>query len=223
MPHILIVEDEEDICEILKFNLENEGYKISIAYSAEEAVTLNLLDFDLLLVDVMMDKMSGFEFAKVVRQNNFTKHVPIIFLTAKSAEQDVLTGFRIGADDYIYKPFSIRIVLARIQAVLQRNRTDDTAGDYHFKTLHILAEQKKVLVGEREIDLTKKEFEMLLFFMRHSGKVFSREEILHYIWSDQVCVTDRTIDVHINRLRKKIEPYGSHIITRSGYGYCFEC
>lgn len=222
MYQILIVEDEADICEILKFNLENEGYAVTTALSAEEAITLNLPHFHLLLVDVMMDKMSGFEFAQIVRKNSHTKHIPIIFLTAKSAEQDVLAGFKSGADDYIYKPFSIRIVLARIQAVLQRHDFEHQGGDLHFKSLHLYPQQKKTMIGESEADLTKKEFEMLLLFMRHAGTVFSREEILHHVWSDQVCVTDRTIDVHINRLRKKIEPYGSHIVTRSGYGYCFE-
>ena len=222
MTQILIVEDEADICEILKFNLENEGYGVSVAYSAEEALALNLPKFNLFLVDVMMDKMSGFEFAQIVRNNCHTKQIPIIFLTAKSNEQDVLNGFVVGADDYIYKPFSIRIVLARVHAVLQRYDAENLGVNLHFESLHLYPDQKKAMVGDREIDLTKKELEMLLLFMRNTGKVFSREEILHHIWSDQVCVTDRTIDVHINRLRKKIEPYGNNIVTRSGYGYCFE-
>ena len=222
MTQILIVEDEVDICEILKFNLENEGYKVSTAYSAEEALTLNLPCFHLFLVDVMMDKMSGFEFAQIVRKNSHTKQIPIIFLTAKSAEQDVLTGFKTGADDYIYKPFSVRIVLARIHAVLQRHDTNRQKDDIHYNALHLYLQQKKTMIDDREIDLTKKELEMLLLFMRNTGKVFSRDEILHYVWSDHVYVTDRTIDVHINRLRKKIEPYGNNIVTRSGYGYCFE-
>ncbi|MCL2727747.1 MAG: response regulator transcription factor [Bacteroidales bacterium] len=222
MYQILIVEDEADICEILKFNLENEGYEVTTASSAEEAVRLNLPYFHLFLVDVMMDKMTGFDFAQIVRKNSHTKHIPIIFLTAKSAEHDVLTGFKAGAADYIYKPFSIRIVLARIQAVLQRQDFEPHIDDLHFESLHLYPQQKKAMIGERDVDLTKKEFEMLLLFMRHAGKVFSREEILYHVWSDQVCVTDRTIDVHINRLRKKIEPYGDKIVTRSGYGYCFE-
>jgi len=222
MYQILIIEDEDDICEILKFNLENEGYGVTIAYSAEEALALDLSRFDLFLVDVMMDKISGFEFAQMVRKKGETKQTPLIFLTAKSAESDVLTGFRTGADDYIYKPFSIRIVLARIQAVLQRHYADQGENDLHYEALRFYLEQKKVMVGEKEIDLTKKEYEVLLLLMRHAGKVFSREEILHHIWSDLVCVTDRTVDVHINRLRKKIEPYGNQIVTRSGYGYCFE-
>ncbi|MDR2586536.1 MAG: response regulator transcription factor [Prevotellaceae bacterium] len=222
MYKILIVEDETDICEILKFNLENEEYEVSIAYSAEEALTLNLSQFDLFLVDVMMDKMSGFEFAEILREKNETKNIPLIFLTAKSSEQDMLAGFDKGADDYINKPFSIRILLARIQAVLQRYSVDPQDADLCFDSLRIYFEQKKVVVEEKEIDLTKKEYEMLLLLMRHSGKVFSREEILHHVWSDLVCVTDRTIDVHINRLRKKIAPYGDKIVTRSGYGYCFE-
>ena len=220
MLHILVVEDEADICEILRFNLENEGYVVTVAYSAEEALQLKLSRFHLFLVDVMMDKMSGFEFAQILRQNSHTKHIPIIFITAKSAEQDVLTGFKSGADDYIYKPFSIRVVLARIQAVLQRSVPSDT-GDLQCDKLHLYKEQKKAMIQEKELELTKKEYEMLLLFMSNPGRVFSREDILHHVWSDLVCVTDRTIDVHINRLRKKIEPYGNHIVTRSGYGYCF--
>ena len=220
MLHILIVEDEADICEILKFNLENEGYNVSVAYSAEEALQLKLSHYQLLLVDVMMDKMSGFEFVQILKQNSHTKHIPIIFITAKSAEQDVLTGFKSGADDYIYKPFSIRVVIARIQAVLQRSVLPDT-GDLQFDKLRLYKEQKRAMIQEKELELTKKEYEMLLLFMSNPERVFSREDILHHVWSDLVCVTDRTIDVHINRLRKKIEPYGNHIVTRSGYGYCF--
>ena len=220
MLQILIVEDEVDICEILRFNLENEGYMVTTTYSAEEAIKLKLSRFHLFLVDVMMDKMSGFEFAEIIRQNSCTKHIPIIFLTAKSSEQDVLKGFKSGADDYIYKPFSIRVVLARIQAVLQRSSISG-AGDLQFEQLRLYKEQKKAMIEEKELELTKKEYEMLLLFMGNPGRVFSREEILHYVWSDLVCVTDRTIDVHINRLRKKIDPYGNNILTRSGYGYCF--
>ena len=220
MMQILIVEDESDICEILRFNLENEGYVVTVAYSAEEALQLKLSRFHLFLVDVMMDKMSGFEFAQLLRQNSSTKHIPIIFITAKSAEQDVLTGFKVGADDYIYKPFSIRVVLARVQAVLHRSILSDT-GDLQFDKLRLYKEQKKAMIQEKELELTKKEYEMLLLFMGNPGRVFSRGEILRHVWSDLVCVTDRTIDVHINRLRKKIEPYGNYIVTRSGYGYCF--
>jgi DNA-binding response OmpR family regulator len=131
-----------------------------------------------------------------------------------------LTGFKSGADDYIYKPFSIRVVLARIQAVLQRSPFSNT-GDLQFDKLCLYKEQKKAMIEEKELELTKKEYELLLLFMGNPGRVFSREEILHQVWSDLVCVTDRTIDVHINRLRKKISPYGPQIVTRSGYGYCF--
>ena len=192
---ILVVDDEEDLCEILKFNLEIEGYEVDTAYSAEEALKKDLTVYNLLLLDVMMGEISGFKMARILRQDEKTANTPIIFLTAKDTENDMLTGFNLGADDYISKPFSIRQVIARVKAVLRRT-----------------SEKSK-----------EKEIEILKLLLENKGNVFSREEILSRIWKDEVYVLDRTIDVNITRLRKKIGPYGKNIVTRLGFGYCFEC
>ena len=221
---ILVVDDEPDICEILQFNLENEGYEVEVVYSAEEAMKKELTEYDLLLLDVMMGEMSGFKMASLVRKNSKTKDIPIIFLTAKTAENDTLTGFTLGADDYISKPFSIKQVVARVKAVLRRSSQKEKEEDENlvFESLEVNLQQKKIKVAGKEVDLTKKEFEILVLLLSHSGQVFSREDILKRVWKDEVYVLDRTVDVNITRLRKKIEPYSKNVVTRLGYGYCFE-
>ena len=188
---ILVVDDEEDLCEILKFNLEMEGYMVDTANSAEEALKLELPRYNLILLDVMMGEISGFKMASMMKKNKDTQNIPIIFITAKDTENDTLTGFNLGADDYISKPFSLREVIMRVKAVLRR-----TAGV---------------------------QTEILLLLLQNQGRVFSREDILAKVWHDEVYVLDRTIDVNITRLRKKIGEYGACIVTRLGYGYCFEC
>ena len=218
---ILVVDDEEDLCEILKFNLEVEGYDVDTANSAEEALQMNLTNYNLLLLDVMMGEMNGFKMASLLRKNEKLKHIPIIFLTAKDTEDDKLMGFNIGADDYISKPFSIREVIARVKAVLRRIDKEDPA-ILQFEKLYIDPVKKRAFIDNTELPLTKKEFEILSLLLSHPGQVFSREEILSKIWTDEVYVLDRTIDVNITRLRKKIGEYGKHIVTRLGYGYCFE-
>ena len=223
---ILVVDDEEDLCEILKFNLENEGYEVDTANSAEEALKMNLLAYHLLLLDVMMGEISGFRMANILKKNKETAHIPIIFITAKDTENDTITGFNLGADDYISKPFSIREVIVRVKAVLRRTSSilltqNKELLEYRELTLNLT--QKKVCINNTEIYLTKKEFEILQLFLQNKGKVFSREEILTKVWQDEVLVLDRTIDVNITRLRKKIGEYGKCIVTRLGYGYCFEC
>ncbi len=222
---ILVVDDEEDLCEILKFNLEIEGYTVDTANSAEEALNLNLPQYNLLLLDVMMGEISGFKMARMLKKNKETANIPIIFITAKDTENDTVTGFNLGADDYISKPFSLREVVMRVKAVLRR-----TAGvqmkeeeKLQYKGLVIDIPKKKVMIDNEEISLTKKEFEILLLLLQNQGRVFSREDILGKVWNDEVYVLDRTIDVNITRLRKKIGQYGKHIVTRLGYGYCFEC
>ena len=219
---ILVVDDEEDLCEILKFNLEVEGYEVDTANSAEEALQMNLSDYNLLLRDVMMGEMNGFKMASLLRKNEKLKHIPIIFLTAKDTEDDKLMGFNIGADDYISKPFSIREVIARVKAVLRRSSEKETPEILQFENLYIDPTKKRAFIDQNELPLTKKEFEILSLLLSHPGQVFSREEILSKIWTDEVYVLDRTIDVNITRLRKKIGEYGKHIVTRLGYGYCFE-
>lgn len=222
---ILVVDDEEDLCEILKFNLEMEGYTVDTAYSAEEALKLDITQYNLLLLDVMMGEISGFKMARMLKANKDTAEIPIIFITAKDTENDTITGFNLGADDYISKPFSLREVIMRVKAVSRR-----TAGvqikeeeQLQYKGLVINIPQKKVTIDGEETSLTKKEFEILLLLLQNQGRVFSREDILAKVWNDEVYVLDRTIDVNITRLRKKIGSYGKYIVTRLGYGYCFEC
>ena len=222
---ILVVDDEEDLCEILKFNLENEGYEVDTANSAEEALKMNISSYHLLLLDVMMGEISGFKMANLLKKDKKTAQVPIIFITAKDTENDTVTGFNLGADDYISKPFSLREVIARVKAVLRRTATSDTEKapeQLCYQSLVIDITKKKVSIDGEEVTLTKKEFEILFLLLQNKGRVFSREDILSRIWSDEVYVLDRTIDVNITRLRKKIGTYGKRIVTRLGYGYCFE-
>lgn len=225
-PRILVVDDEEDLCEILKFNLEIEGYEVDTAFSAEEALKKDLTAYQLLLLDVMMGEMSGFKMASLLKKQEKTARIPIIFLTAKDTENDMLTGFNLGADDYISKPFSIRQVIARVKAVLRRTTDKDakeTDECLTYENLSLDIKRIKATVDGAEVSLTKKEFEILRLLLENKGNVFSREEILSRIWKDEVYVLDRTIDVNITRLRKKIGPYGKNIVTRLGFGYCFEC
>lgn len=220
---ILVVDDEEDLCEILKFNLENEGFSVDTANSAEEALTLKLTEYNLLLLDVMMGEISGFRLANMLKKEKETANIPIIFITAKDTENDTITGFNIGADDYISKPFSLREVIARVKAVIRRTAPpQETQEKVAYKGLVIDTVQKKVTINDVETPLTKKEFEILLLLLKNKGRVFSREDILGKVWHEEVFVLDRTIDVNITRLRKKIGIYGKCIATRLGYGYCFE-
>lgn len=222
---ILVVDDEEDLCEILQFNLETEGYDVDVAYSAEEALKKDITQYNLLLLDVMMGVISGFKMARILNEDPKTANIPIIFLTAKDTENDRLTGFNIGADDYISKPFSIREVLARVKAVLRRvesNTEQSEIRELSHENLVMSLNNKKVTLDGEEVGFTKKEFEILKLFLENKNRVFTREEILSRVWSDEVVVLDRTIDVNITRLRKKIGDYGKQIVTRLGYGYCFE-
>ncbi len=219
---ILVVDDEEDLCEILQFNLELEGYTVHTAHSAEEALKMPLATYHLLLLDVMMGEISGFKMARMLKAQPETEHLPIIFLTAKDTENDLVTGFGIGAEDYITKPFSIREVALRVKAVLRRTQKPTSEKILVYNTLQLMPESKKVMVDAQEIALTKKEFEILRLLLENKNKVFSREEILTKVWSDDVCVIDRTVDVNITRMRKKIGSYGSNIVTRQGYGYTFD-
>jgi DNA-binding response OmpR family regulator len=222
---ILVVDDEESLCEILKFNLSQAGYSVDTANSAEEALTMNVASYDLLLLDVMMGEISGFQMASILKKSRTTANIPIIFCTAKDTEDDILKGLDMGADDYISKPFSVKEIVARVKTILRRsNNTADKSKEsvLQFETLTIDLVSKKANIQGNGLILTKKEFEILCLLLQNPSKVFSREDLLERIWSDDVFVTDRTIDVHITRLRKKIIPYDKHIVTRLGYGYCFE-
>ena len=217
---ILVVDDEKDLCEILQFNLESEGYEVDTANSAEEALKKNLHEYDLILLDVMMGGMSGFKAADTMRKQKQIE-IPIIFITAKSSENDLLTGFNVGGDDYIQKPFSVKEVIARVKAVLKRGKQTSTE-KISCGTLEIDLSRKLAYIDGRIIDLTRKEFDILLLLMKKKGSYVSREEILDRVWDDDVVVTERNVDVNIARLRKKIGEYGNHIKGKTGYGYLFE-
>jgi len=219
---ILVVDDEKDLCEILQFNLESEGFNIEVAYSGEEALKKSVERFDLLLLDVMMGGMSGFKLADKIRKE-LGLSVPIIFLTAREAENDLLTGFNVGADDYLAKPFSIKELVARIKAVLRRGKLAEVKSKViTIDSLEIDLNRKSLTIADEAVLLTRKEFEILAMLISQKGKYLSRQEILDRIWSDDVIVTERNVDVNIARLRKKIGVYGDYIKGRSGYGYCFE-
>ena len=224
---ILIVDDEETLCEVLKLNLENEGYEVDIAFSAEQALTYDLKTYSLILLDIMMGEISGIKMAKMLKTDVATAEIPIIFCTARDTEDDMIMGLNLGADDYIMKPYTVRNVIARVKSVLRRTSTHKN---------HEVIEKPKVLkidglvldmefmsctIDGIEVKLNRKEFELLVYLISNRGKICSREQILNDVWTDDVIVVDRTIDVNITRLRSKIGKYSSYIITRSGYGYGF--
>ncbi len=218
---ILVVDDERDLCDILLFNLRASGYHAEAAFSAEEALRMSIADFDLLLLDVMMPGMSGFELAQQMRADHLTQHLPIIFLTAKDTEDDTLQGFAAGADDYVKKPFSIREVMARVKAVLNRGaKMADKTINYDDLTVNTVA--KTVTVDGEEVILTRTEYELLLLLISNKGEVFSRKQLLENVWPQDVIVTERTVDVNIARLRKKLNRYSVCLVSRTGFGYSFE-
>ena len=225
---ILIVDDEETLCEVLKLNLENEGYDVDIAFSAEQALTLDLQSYALILLDIMMGEISGIKMAKMLKADVSTAGIPIIFTTARDTEDDMVMGLNIGADDYIMKPYTVRNVIARVKSVLRRTSGQKSISApvaapevLQVEGLRLDLEFKRCMVDGTEVKLAKKEFELLAYLIKHRGKICSREQILSRVWSDEVVVLDRTIDVNITRLRSKIGVYGSYIVTRSGFGYGF--
>jgi len=221
---ILIVDDEEDICDILKFNLETEGYLVDIAFSSEEALTKDISKYNLIILDVMMGAISGFKLARLLQDNPDTSVIPIIFVTARVSENDRLTGFQLGAYDYINKPFSIQEFLARVKVVFRKlsNHKVKNEDVIVYQSLKIQLHSKKVFIDDTEIFLTKKEFEILKYFLENKNNLLSREDIISRVWTSDGNILDRTIDVNITRLRRKIKQYEKNIVTRLGYGYCFE-
>lgn len=223
---ILVVDDEQDLCEILKFNLETEGYQVETANSAEEALVKDIASYNLLLLDVMMGGMSGFQLAKQLKNSEVTAHIPIIFLTARDTENDTVTGFNLGADDYISKPFSIREVMVRVRAVLRRTASrlegaeEPTVISYQGLLLNL--NKKSVSVDGEDVPFTKTEFELLRLLLEERGRVFSRQELIDRVWPKDVLVLDRTVDVNITRMRKKIGKFAKCIVTRLGFGYYFD-
>lgn len=222
-----MVDDEETLCDALKFNMEAEGYQVDVAYSAEEALTLDLAQYDLMLLDIMMGDISGIQLAEIIKSNPVTSSLPIIFCTAKDTEDDMVNGLDVGADDYIMKPYSIRNVLARVRSVLRR--TGDSVKSPNvvssnvvsYRNLVVFPDKKICRLNGKEIKMPRKEFEILLMLMSNMGRVFTREEILNEIWTEEVVVIDRVVDVNITRIRQKIGEYGRNVVTRSGYGYGF--
>lgn len=217
---ILVVDDEPDLCEILQFNLEAEGFEVITAHSAEEALPLISSKPHLLLLDVMMDRMSGFDLARLLRSQG--NEVPIIFLTALTSEGDELGGFEVGADDFITKPFSFPSVLARIKAVLKRHNAVERDEVLRVGSMSMDQGASKLYVADTEVSLTKKEFLILQLLMQHPGQYFSREAIMAAVWDDDILVGDRSVDVHIARLRRKLGNEGSRIGSRTGFGYYIE-
>jgi len=216
---ILVVDDEKDICDILQFNLENEGYIVDVATSGEEALQKITDVHQLIILDVMMDGISGFKTAERLRKNE--NYIPIIFLTAKNTENDMLTGFSLGGDDYIAKPFSVKEVLARVKALLKRTSLIRMPAEtrWSYKGLTIDLPTQRVTIDDNEVTLTKKEFEILSLMAQASPNVLTRSEILNSVWGDNEFVLDRTVDVHITRLRKKLGEYANILVNRSGFGY----
>ena len=223
---ILVVDDEQDLCEILKFNLEIEGYQVETANSAEEALEKDIASYNLLLLDVMMGGMSGFQLAKQLKNSEVTAHIPIIFLTARDTENDTVTGFNLGADDYISKPFSIREVMVRVRAVLRRTASRLEGAEelavISYQGLLLNLDKKSVSVDGEDVPFTKTEFELLRLLLEERGRVFSRQELIDRVWPKDVLVLDRTVDVNITRMRKKIGRFAKCIVTRLGFGYYFD-
>lgn len=215
---ILVVDDEETLCEGLRTYLELEGYTVDASLSADDALRRDLTAYDLLLLDIMMDGVSGTEMATIVRNRESTADLPIIFLTARDSLDDMVSGLKLGADDYISKPYEIKNLLARIEAVLRRSSR------HRMMTKGITCDRTSLtcFVDGRTVKMPRKEFEILALLLENRGRVFTREELISRIWPDKVIVVDRAVDVHVARIRSKIAPYNRHIVARTGYGYGWE-
>ncbi len=222
-PKILIVDDDLNICEILTYSLNNNGYEAKSVNSAEEAIKeiKGGGSFSLILLDVMMEGMSGYKMAEQIRAEGNT--IPIIFITAKNTENDMLTGFYIGGDDYIAKPFSLQEVLARVAAVIRRSpqKQGEEKNTFEYNNLYVNFETKEVLIEGIDAGLTKTEFGIFELLVKNPNRIFPRSEIINRIWDESTYITERTVDVHITRLRKKLGEYASMVSNRSGYGYRF--
>jgi len=228
---ILVIDDEESICDIFRYNLSKEGYEVDIALSAEDALEMDLSKYQLFIVDIMMGDVSGFDFAKRLRNVSATEFTPIIFCSALNEEDEKVMGLNIGADDYVTKPFSIVEVLARVRAVLRRTNSNTAAStqenseyetDLTYKTLRIDRNAKLAYLENDTLALTRTEFEILQFFLTHRNRIYSRQEIISNVWGEDIVVNNRTIDTNITRLRKKIGQYADNIVTRQGFGYGFK-
>lgn len=236
MPYrILVIDDEQSLCDILKYNLEREGYRVDCSYSAEEALERDLRLYDLFIVDIMMERLTGYDFVQRLRSTIGVERLPVIFCSALGDEDDKVTGLNIGGDDYITKPFVISEVLARVRAVLRRSKASLAASqpkenrttskyleDITFRDIRIDQNEKTCYIEDKEVPLTRTEYDLLVFFLTHPNRIYSRDEIIRNVWPDDVTVSKRAIDTNLTRLRKKLGAYGNHIITRQGFGYGFK-
>lgn len=220
---ILVVDDEEDLIELVRYNLEQEGFQVKSAFDGESALKIARQELpDLLLIDLMLPGMDGLELCRSLRSDNRTASIPVIMLTAKSAESDRIVGLELGADDYVVKPFSPRELAARVKAVLRRTRQPLLQSKViHRGSLSIDLTRREVSIQDSPLDLTATEFRLLQFFAEHPGRVFSRSELIDAVLGREVSVVDRTIDVHITGLRKKLGPCSNWIETVRGFGYRF--
>ena len=221
---ILVVDDEHSICELMKINLEIAGYSVDMAFSAEAALEMPLEEYSLMVFDIMMGEMSGLELVSRIRSDKRIADVPIIVCTALGNEEPLVEGFSRGADDYIRKPFSMREFVSRVRRLLERTgrQAKTKPKRVEYETLSLDMELKSCTIDGEDVSLTKKEFDLLCLFLSNPNKIFSREELLNRIWEANTYVIDRTIDVNINRLRKKMGRYGAMIVTKQGYGYGFK-
>ena len=225
---ILVVDDEKDIIELLQYNLEKEGYRISCAYSGEECLENVKTELpDLILLDLMLPEIDGLDVCKILKRNPQTSHIPIIMLTAKGEETDIVLGLELGADDYITKPFKVRELLARVKTVLRRTKINipplpKEKDMIKFEDLVIDSTKHQVTLKDKPLNLTSTEFNLLKFLASHPGKVFTREQLLDQVWSENSYIVDRAVDVHIRRLRQKLLTASEYIITIRGVGYRFK-
>jgi len=225
---ILVVDDEKDIVDILKYNLERENeFEVLTASNGKEALAIAEMSPDIIILDIMMPELNGFEVCKQLKNNPATSKIPVIFLTAKENEIDEILGLEIGADDYISKPISPRKVLARIKSVIRRSQSDKhvqiiSDDNIKFKSLEIDTASHSVKIKDREIFFPKKEFQLLHFLLSNRGKVYSREILLNRIWGENIYVVDRTVDVHVAKVREKLGDYAEYIETIKGLGYRFK-
>lgn len=224
---LLIVDDEETLREVLRFNLEDAGYIVDVAASAEEALTLDLSGYSLIILDIMMGALSGTQLAAILKKKESTAHIPVIFCTAKDSEDEMVAGLDLGADDYITKPYSVRNVIARVRTVLRRTAAHARGasvpeeGVLSFGDLVVSTGRKTCSIAGEEVKMPRKEFEILSLLLSLPGHIFSRAELLARIWPEEVVVLERVVDVNITRLRSKLGKYGKNIVTRPGYGYGF--
>lgn len=221
---ILVVDDEEALCEILKFNLEAESYVVDVAYSAESALSLDLSIYSLIILDVMMGQMSGIDFLRYLKGHPHYSSIPVILCSALDQENDKVLGLETGADDYVAKPFSVREMVARVRSLLRRvtSQQKQPSNILTLETLVVNISEKHCAIDGEEVLLTKKEFDILVLLLQNRGVILSREQILQSVWEDDVVVLGRTVDVNITRLRKKLGVYGNRIVTKLGYGYSFK-